>query len=293
MSIHHPLHWLYPGIVEPGVALCYLCGDACNLHASVANALADTFNSHYLAHAPHSTGVCSACWWYFNDKDHPEFRKMSLVVSPTTWKNWSRELMKNDIEQWLQNGLDADSYLVVSLSKKKHILLQAPLNAQGSRELAIQIEEQVAHVSLGTWQTIRIPFMGLLALGHGKGEILNGNLYASNLMKHGQIAEAMSYSGELGHWRNSPLIELFSYVTIVDKKEKLIDESEKSGGSDRSSRVPAGAGDSPGSSKPTQSRVERHRPRVPVKVQSDDLDTDGGESSRSEPYYEQLSLFSL
>ena len=188
------ISWLYRQCVgDPpqGPSFCYLCGARCPAAYTVAKGLADTFNSHSLAHVPSSPSLCAACQWYFDSQVlHPEFRKMSLVVSPTSWRNWQRETMKHDIFSWLTQGLEDQTYLVISLSKKKHILLQAPLNVAGSHTLSIQIEEQVAHFSLEDWLYIDERFTGLLALGHGKGEILRGDLYSSRLRKHGRLGEA-------------------------------------------------------------------------------------------------------
>lgn len=202
-----------------GQSFCYLCGSPCPETYTVAKGLADTFNSHYLAHAPSSSFLCPACQWYFDNSQglHPEFRKMSLVVTSTSWYTWQRERMKNDILSWLTQGISEQAYLVISLSKKKHILLQSPLNVAGSRTLSLQIEEQVAHFTLDDWLYIDERFMRLLALGHGKGEILSGDLYTSMLRKHGQIGEALLLSAQLDPWRSSAPIELVSYVTIVEK----------------------------------------------------------------------------
>lgn len=218
---------------------------------------------------------------------------MSLIVGASTWYNWQREQMKDDILNILQNGAKEDCYLVISLSKKKHILLQAPLNAARSREVAIQVEEQVAHFDLATWQLIEKPFMGLLLLGHGKGEILSGNLYGNSLKKHGQWQNALLLNNALEQWRNSPQIELYSYVTIVETKEK----QEESAISDNSRNGPgaisAGTRDTKDSSKSTTSRVERHRQRVSQQVSHGDLENVRGESSDSSEDYQQLDLFSL
>lgn len=209
-----------------------------------------------------------------------------------SWQNWPREAMKADITRWLTDGLEADSYLVVSLSKKKHILLQAPMNAAGSRELAIQVEEQVAHVQRWHWQVMDNAFMALLGLGHNKGEILSGELYGQTLRKHGRITEAMRYSQELEPWRKSPQIELLSYVTIYEKgKEDLDGSGDKSTGG--TNQLRAGAGDQTDSVNPAKSRVERHRQRVPKQVPHGDLEDVRGKSSNSSENYTQLDLFSL
>lgn len=220
------LQWLYcqyhgEHTAISGPAHCYLCAASCPQEHLVSRAIADTFNSHYLTQAPSSAWLCAACAWYLDNKaGHPEFRKMSLVVERDAWRNWARPAMKGDLTRWLQDGLRDDAYLVVSLTKKKHILLQAPMNAGGSRHLAVQVEEQVAHIDEVRWRSIDEPFMALLALGHGKGEILSGNLYGSTLRKHGHIAEALSLSQQLERWRSSPCIDLLSYVTIVDKEDQ-------------------------------------------------------------------------
>lgn len=222
-TLNHPIQWLYQqhgGSVPSGRASCYLCAVSCPEQYSINVAIADTFNSHYLARAPSSPYLCAACAWYLDNKrGHPDFRKMSLIVEKSAWQNWQRATMKADIVQALDYGLEQDCYLVCSLSKKKHILLQAPLNSAGCHTLAIQVEEQVAHLDLWHWKRMDDCFMRLAELGHNKGEILSGNLYAQTIRKHGSPLDAMDLSRELGPYRNSPALEILSYVTIIDREE--------------------------------------------------------------------------
>jgi len=198
--------------------------------------------------------------------------------------------MKADIVRWLSDDLDNDAYLVVSLSKKKHILLQAPMNAKGSRELAIQVEEQVAHMTLSEWQHIDNAFMALLRLGHNKGEILSGNLYGQTLRKHGRIVEALMWSNELEPWRKSPQIELLSYVTIFEKGHEIDGDGTTTG---NSAIIREGTGYQADSINLASGRVERHRQRVPQQVPDGDLENVRGKSSNSSTDYTQLDLFSL
>lgn len=214
---------------------------------------------------------------------------MSLIVRQDIWRNWPRDAMKSNITQWLSRGLDDDAYLVVSLSKKKHILLQAPMNAKGSRELAIQVEEQVAHVSFAQWLYIDNAFMSLLRLGHNKGEILSGDLYGATLKKHGRIVEALMLSNKLEPWRKSPQIELLSYVTIFEKGQDVDGFEDRAG---NSATIREGARDTAHSIAPASSRVVRNRQRVPQQVQDGHLENIRGEGSSVGKDYEQLSLFS-
>jgi hypothetical protein len=79
-------------------------------------------------------------------------------------------------------------------------------------------------------------FSALLALGHNKGEILAGQLYAQTLRKHGQIADALALSTQLEPYRKSTLLELLSYVTIVEKEEDTNAEPTSPGDGMDSSR---------------------------------------------------------
>lgn len=252
------LAWLYAqhgGILHIGGATCYLCGASCTGEHSTAKCIADTFNSHHLARCPSSPSLCDACAWYLDGKaGHADFRKMSLVVARSDWRNWQRETMKQDIAQWLEHGLDDDAFLVVSLTKKKHLLLQAPMNARGSKVLAIQVEEQVAHLDLATWTTMDEAFMNLIHLGHHKGEILSGTLYAGTLRKHGRIREAMVLSQQLEPYRAGVVLELLSYTTIIDKESN-----------ERTANGP-GIGAGHDSSETPQSGMEPDRPRVQEQI---------------------------
>jgi hypothetical protein len=216
---------------------------------------------------------------------------MSLIVCRNSWQNWARDSMKQDIARWLRDGLEQDSYLVVSLTKKKHILLQAQINSATSRFLSIQLEEQVAHVTFDTWQQIETPFLRLLQLGHGKGEILSGNLYANTLRKHGQLAEALALNSALRPWRSSPQIELYSYVTLVEKEVAPHDGTGTTGGATTS--VSAGTRDTQDSSIVASGRVERHRQGISEQVSDGNLENVRGKSGGSKQDYEQLDLFSL
>lgn len=194
--------------------------------------------------------------------------------------------MKSDILKWLTNGLPHDAYLVVSLTKKKHILLQSPMNAAGSCEIAIQVEEQVAHLYLSDWMHIDNAFMALLHLGHNKGEIRSGDLYGQTLRKHGCVAEALRWSNELEPWRKSPQIELLSYVTIFEKGNDI------DGLESRAGDLREGIGDTKDSLAAAKSRVVRNRQRVPQQVPDGDLEDVRGKSGSFSTDYEQLSLFS-
>ncbi len=286
------LYWLYlqhNGKSIAGSYFCYLCRASCTDQHDIQHSIADTFNSHYLAQVPSSHYLCDACRWYLDNKiAHPDFRKMSLIVSSHSWRNWQRETMKQDIRQWLEDGLPEESYLVVSLSKKKHILLQAILNGARSKILAIQIEEQVAYADIGSWSGIEIPFMRLMALGHNKGEILSGNLYGNTLRKHGQLESAMYYNGQLSKWRNGPLIELYSYTTIIEEKDGRAEDLS----GDSTGGLQPRIGNTTDSRVPATGRVERNRQRVPEQVPHGNMEDVRGESGSSGPDHQQLDLFS-
>lgn len=273
---------------------CYLCGSNCEREFTVGKGIADTFNSHYLAQCPSSPWLCPACQWYFDNKaGHPDFRKMSLVVSTQSWQNWDRATMKQDIEQWLMFGVPDECYLVCSLSKKKHILLQAPLNAASTRNIAIQVEEQVAYPDLWTWRHMNSRFMQLLRLGHGKGEILSGNLYSSTLKKHGQTGEALRLSRELDQYRNGVALELLSYATIIEKEEKFENDGIEERIDRGASTIPEGIRNQTNSSSLAPSGMERHRQGVLEQVQNGDMEDVRRESSNGKQDYQQLDLFSL
>lgn len=254
MTTPHPIHWLYQqfvGDIVAGEARCYLCGVPCQSAAPVAKGVPDTFNSHYLAQCPSSGVLCAACAWYLdNTLDHPAFRKMSLIVQRDSWRNWPRETMKMDIERWLRDGIEHESYLVVSLSKKKHILLQAGMTNAGARRLIVQVEEQPCYVYATEWERLNAAFSALLALGHNKGEILSGQLYAQTLRKHGRIADALALSQDLAPYRKSPLLELLSYVTIIEKEEEKHESTI------------TGDGANPSGVTAAESRVDANRPGV-------------------------------
>lgn len=285
-----PQQWLYQqfvGEIPTGEARCYFCGASCPALHPTAKGIAETFNSHFLARCPSSPWLCHACRWYFDSKSlpaHPDFRKMSLIVQRTSYQNWERTSMKPFLEHFLSEGLSDDAFLVVSLSKKKHILLQAPLNAQGTKLLAIQVEEQIAHVDQSTWNLLNHSFMALLGLGHNKGEILSGNLYASTLRKHGQIRDALNHSAMLAPYRSGAALELLSYVTIVEKEEKD-DATIRGDGVDR----PGGAA--------LESRVESDRQRVQSEAPHGHLDASRNQRGGVRPHVEhaeqvsQQSLF--
>lgn len=288
------LLWLYQQHhTEPptvGDEHCYLCGASCEATHLVERGIADTFNSHYLAQSPHSRYLCDACSWYLDNSGvHPAFLKMSIIVSPDAWRNWQRDTMKQDITQWLTFGLEQESYLVVSLTKKKHILMQAKLNAASSRTLALQVEENVAHLEWWHWKTMDAAFMRLLALGHNKGEILSGSLYGQTLRRHGHLMEAMQLNQELEPYRTSPEIELLSYVTIVDYGKGESDDGTSGRDTDP---VSAGIGGQADSVHPPRSGVEKHRRGVQEQVPRGDMAAIRGETGDGGADYAQLDLFS-
>jgi hypothetical protein len=278
-----PQSWLFAqagGTVQEGPAICYLCGRACGMTYPVGNGIAETFNSHWLARCRSSAWLCAACAWYLDGKaDHPDFRKMSLVVSPSSYRVWQRADMKADLARWLVAGLEEDCYLVVSLTKKKHLLLQAPPNARGARTLAIQVEEKLAYVDAASLAAVEQPFLALLALGHAKGEILSGELFTSVLRKHGRLREALHWSKQLERWRSSALLELYSYTTILDEQDKKgpldDDESGPGGRSVAGSTGGSAGGDAPahGGVSSTFCDLEVGRPRLQSDIPGGNLAT--------------------
>ena len=292
MRMSTPQTWLYQqfvGDVPAGEATCYLCGTPCPALYPTSKGIADTFNSHSLARCPSSSWLCAACQWYLDNKaGHPDFRKMSLMVWETGWKQWQRADMKADIDDALRHGTGEAVYLICSLSKKKHIALQAPLNVQGSRLLAIQVEEAVAHIDQLTWHALDHAFSTLLSLGHGKGEILSGNLHASTLRKHGQLLVALSHSNALAPYRGAAILDFLSYVTILEEKEKEETANAEST-TERDGVHPSGGAAAEG-------RVERDRPGVQGEVPHGHLVASGkqrGSVRAHEQHAEQIAQQSL
>jgi hypothetical protein len=289
--------WLYRqylGILPQGSALCYLCGTPCPETHSVAKSIADTFNSHAFAQCPSSPYLCAACQWYLNGKaGHPDFRKMSIIVQRETWRSWERTAMKQDIGCWLEGELDQDAYLVISLTKKKHLLLQAPLNLASSHTLAIQIEERVAYLTRSDWQEMDTAFMTLLGLGHSKGEILSGELHTAMLRKHGDLRTALLTSQQLDVWRGSPQLDLLSYVTLQQEKEDIQSDNDPrtEPGGGRTRVLPARDGDPSTRGSTTQGRVQRHGLGRVGQVSNDDLDNSRDNGSQHGSDVQQLSLF--
>ncbi|SRR6266487_649556 len=274
------VRWLYQqhvGTLPQTSLRCYLCGAwSAEERYPVARGLADTFNSHYLAACPSSPWLCAACQWYFDSKaGHPDFRKMSLMVWESGWKQWERADMKQDIADTLRIGTGEDVYLVCSLSKKKHILLQAPLNSQGTRQLAIQVEEQQVFLGQTTWENLDRAFLTLLSMGHNKGEILSGNLYSNTLRKHGRLEYALWLSEQLEWCRNSALLDLLSYVTIVDKE-----------GTDGPTEAARNGGEI------AKSGLHTDQPGLQVEVPHLDLGTSRVKRAGVQPDHQQLDLFS-
>lgn len=220
-------HFLYRAVtgqsVPSGDDLCLLCGISCGPGTvPVKEVIRDTFTNHGMCRAPHSRAVCPACGHYFNHRWLPagfkkpaEYRLLSIRILTDRMEMWPRERMRPNLETMLRDGCP-ECVLVVSLSKKKHLLPFAPVNPP-SRSFAVQVEEETVQLSAGAWFPLAQAFDALLALDIPKGAILAGNYHHAGLRK-APLAEVLRWDAAIAPWRPSGLLTLLSYVTLLEEK---------------------------------------------------------------------------
>lgn len=228
----YPTHFLYRATtgkrVEVGDLTCLLCGCSCGTDCVLAlQVLRATFTNHGMARCSASDMVCPACNHYFNYRWLPEgfkkpaeYRLLSMRVFADRMEPWPRLAMRGDLETMLREGCP-ECLLIVSLSKKKHLLPLSPVNAAG-RVFSIRVEEETVELSSGAWFRAAYAFDSLVALGMPKGAILAGNYHHVALRKT-SLAEVLRWDAVLAPWRPSAFLTLLSYVTVTEEKSNAGD----------------------------------------------------------------------
>ena len=132
--------------------------------------------------------------------------------------------MRADLAGFLTDGLPADTCLCVAPNQaatQKHThILRAPVNSAGSHQLAVQIAEGRALLTLTSWVALLAAMDALIALGHRRTEILSGSLNTWVLAQHGQIATAQAHMRTLAPWQGGPELQLASYATPQPKEAR-------------------------------------------------------------------------
>lgn len=222
----NPTQFLYRAAtgksVQPGAAVCCLCGLRCGGAIPVEAVIKDTFTNHGLCRVPSSKVACEACDHYFNyrwdagQKYESEYRKHSMKVFADRWEDWDRKDMAMDIAEWVLRGCP-ECVLVVGLSKKKHCLPLAVVNPPG-KSFVVQVEESRVMVTQSTWISLKATFEELMGMGCHKGEIMSGNYYHATLKKVG-VSPIMKLDRVIAPHRPSDLLTLVSYVTVVEEDD--------------------------------------------------------------------------
>lgn len=231
-----PTHYLYRAVtrnrVQPGPEVCCLCGAAHGSTTHVSEVLQDTFTNHGMCRAPHSSSVCEACAHYFTHRwdkgqTYPaEYRKHSFTVTRQGWREWPRARMRGDLERWLHRGCP-EGVFVVGLSKKKHCLPLAMVNAPG-RAFTVQVEEDRVQLGDHYWPLMSA-FACLMGLGAKKGEILSGEYHHATLRRLPSADDArgkpvdlsviLDMDRTIAAYRPSPLLSLVSYLYLDTEEE--------------------------------------------------------------------------
>jgi hypothetical protein len=159
-GVNLAIHWLYKHLGDPigdtgnkeyiltrGKDKCAVCGMPEVTGPPPDKVLRPTFVDHSLLLRNGGNVVCDACQWYLGAQD---VRRTSwfltedkaVVLATPGARLEVLELLARHV----RDGVPADSYYLITESKRKHVALRARLNHAGARVLRVNFETMLVDV---------------------------------------------------------------------------------------------------------------------------------------------------
>lgn len=147
--------WLYRHHTQQKVALgrqiCAVCGLPTATGVATAKVLRPTFTDIAALRCPRSSVVCAACEWYMGNQ---EIRRSSWwlteeVATEVDKGEWHTLLLEH-----LAHPPARDSYYLITVTKRKHLALYAPLNMAGNPMRRVRFEVSTLDLHPALWPAL-------------------------------------------------------------------------------------------------------------------------------------------
>lgn len=212
--------WFYSSVeggrVEAGFRMCAVCGLPMAVGVPVRDVLRKTFTDQAALRAPGCDQACEACAWYF---DHQELRRSSWWLTAGE----ARPLAKGDVGPLLQEHLGrapvVDGYYLITIMKRKHLALWAPLNLARSATLRVRFEVTTVELNY-LWLTL-VEAAHRLREFHSWREIQNDDYNAKFLMRWSDPLEFVRLRQVVQPWLRTPYLDLTQYVWTKEEKKQV------------------------------------------------------------------------
>jgi len=199
----------------PGRHTCAVCGLPTTSETRVQTVLRPTFTDIALLRRPESRHVCPACAWYF---DHQEVRRANWWLAADGATEIARGDLRRVIDEQLATPPAADGYLLITVSKRKHIALRAPLNLAGSHARRVQFETDTLTLHAADWFRLTAA-VDALRVVHTWQEILADNYQSWRVGRWANVAEFVAARAVARPYLRTPYLDIVKFVSVVGQKD--------------------------------------------------------------------------
>lgn len=216
--------WFYAAVtgkeIEPGAALCAVCGLPMVTGSSPSKVLRKTFTDYAALRQPESMVVCAACSWYF---DNQKLRATGWYLTEREARAMKRGNWFELLREHIASPRTDPAYYLIRPSglAGKHLALYAPLNC-GSLPLMVRYDVNTLLLDAAWWSALEAAFV--LRRQHSWSEIKT-DVYNTKF-----VAERWADPDKFVCLRDLVCPYLFTpYLNLIEfvwTKERLNDECD-------------------------------------------------------------------
>lgn len=209
--------WLHTAHANPpvpaGPRLCAVCGLPAASGQPPKAVLRDTFTDYATLRQPRSPLVCAACDWYMSRQD---LRRSSWWLTATAAVPLERSGLRAFLLDQLAHPPAEAGYILITITRRKHLALYAPLNASHAQARRLRFE--TATLDLDARFPHLLAAVDALRQYHTWQEITTGVYYPANLAKWPAPAAFAQAQAAVHSWLRTPHLNL---VRFISTKEAL------------------------------------------------------------------------